>query len=62
MVKYREGTWQEIGQIIQRAQETQQKWYDEQRPPAPEYVILEDVLHGRSKKADRLILNYKNLH
>jgi len=61
MVKDWEGTWQEIGETIQWAQERQRKWHDQKRQPAPEYVTLEDVLHGRAKKADRVMLNCKNL-
>jgi len=61
MVKDWEGTWQEIRETIQRAQERQRKWHDQKRQPAPEYVTLEDVLHGRAKKADRVMLNRKNL-
>jgi len=61
MVEDREGTLQEIRETIQRAQERQRKWHDQKREPAPEYVSLEDVLHGRAKKADRVILNGRNL-
>ena len=61
VVKDWEGTWQEIRETIQQAQERQRKWHDEKRQPAPEYVILEDVTQGRAKKADRVMLNRKNL-
>jgi len=61
MVKDWEGTWQEIRERIQRAQERQWKWHDQKRQPAPEYVTLEDVLHGRAKKADIVMHNRKNL-
>jgi len=61
IVKDLEGTWQEIPETIQRAQERQRKWRDQKRQQAPEYVRLEDVLHGKAKKADRVILNRKNL-
>ena len=61
MVKDWEGTWQEIRERIQRAEERQRKWHDQRRQPAPEYVTLENVLHGRAKKADRVMLNRKNL-
>jgi len=61
MVKDWEGTWQEIRETIQREQERQRKWYDQKRQRAPEYVTLEDVLHGRAKKADRVMLNCKTL-
>ena len=57
-----EGTWQEIRETIQQAQERQRKWHDQKRQPAPEYVILEDVTQGRAKKADRVLLNRKNIH
>jgi len=59
--KHWEGRWQEIRQTIQQAQESQQKWHDEKRQPAPEYVTLEDVTQGRANKADRVMLNRKNL-
>jgi len=61
IVKDWEGTCKEIRERIQRAQERQRKWHDQRREPAPEYVTLEDVLHGRAKKADRVMLNSKNL-
>jgi len=61
MVKDWEGTWQEIRETIQQAPERQRKWHDQIRHPAPEYVMLEDVLHGRAKKADTVMLNPKNL-
>jgi len=61
MVKDWEETWQEIRQTIQRAQERQQMWDDQKRQPAREYITLEDVLHGRSEKADRVMLYRKNL-
>jgi len=32
------------------------------REPAPEYVTLEDVTQRRAKKADRVMVNGKNLH
>jgi len=31
------------------------------RQPAPEYVTLEDVIQGRAKNADRVMLKCKNL-
>jgi len=61
VVKDWEGTWQEIRETIQQAQERQPKWHDQKRQPAPEYVTLEDVIQGRAKKADRVMLNRKNL-
>jgi len=61
MVKDWEGTWQEIRETIQQGQERQWKWHEQKRQPAREYVTLEDVLHGRAKKADRVMLNRKNL-
>jgi len=61
VVKDGEGTWQEIRERIQQAQERQRKWHDQKRQPAPEYVILEDGIQGRAKKADRVMLNRKNL-
>ena len=39
----------------------QRKWQDQKRQPAPDYVTLEDVLQGRAKKADRVMLNRKNI-
>jgi len=56
-----EGTWQEIRETLQQVQERQGKWDDQKRQPAPEYVTLEDILHGRGKKADRVMLNRKKL-
>jgi len=61
VVKDWEGTWQEIRETIQQAQERQQKWHDQKRRPAREYVTWEDVRKGRAKKADRVMLNRKNL-
>jgi len=61
MVKNWEGTLQEIRETIQWAQERQWKWHDQKRQPAPDYVTLEDVLHGRAKKVDRVMINHKNL-
>jgi len=61
MVKDWEGTWQELRETIQRTQERQRKWHDQKRQPAPEYVTVEDVLHGRAKEANRVILNRKNV-
>jgi len=61
VVKDWEGTWQEIRETLQRAQERQRKWHDQKRQPAPEYVTLEDVSQGRAKKADRVMLNRKNI-
>jgi len=62
VVKDWEDTWQEIRETIQQAQERQRKWHDQKRQPALEYVTLEDVMQGRAKKADRVLLNWKNLH
>jgi len=62
IVKDWEGTWQEIRETIKQAQERQQKWHDQKRQPAPEYVTLEDVTQGRAKKAERVMLNCENLH
>jgi len=62
VVKDWEGTWQELRETIQPAQERQWKWQDQKRHLAPEYSTLEDVMQGRAKKADRVMLNYKNLH
>jgi len=61
VVKNWEGTWQEIRETIQQAQESQRKWHNQKRQPAPEYVTLEDVTQGRAKKVDRVMLNCKNL-
>jgi len=61
VVKDWEGTWQEIRETIKQAQERQRKWHDQKRQPAPEYVTLEDVSQGRANKADRVMLNRKNL-
>jgi len=61
VVKDWEGRWQEIRETIKQAQERQQKWHDQKRQPPPEYVTLEDVTQGRAKKADRVMLNSKNL-
>jgi len=61
VVKDWERTWQEIREILQRAQERQRKWYDQKRQPSPEYVTLEDVSQGRAKKADSVMLNRKNI-
>jgi len=60
-VKNWENTWQEIRETIQQAQPRQPKWHDQMRQPAPEYVTLEDVIQGRAKKVDRVMLNRKNL-
>jgi len=62
VVKDCEGTWQEIQETIQQAQERQRKWHDQKRQPAPEYVTLEDVIQGRAKKAARVMPNRKNIH
>jgi len=56
-----EGTWQEVQETLQRVQERQRKWNDQKRQPSPEYVTLEDVSQGRAKKADRVMLNRKNI-
>ena len=61
LVKDWEGIWQEVRETLQRAQERQRKWHDQKRQPAPDYVTLEDVLQGRAKKADRVMLNRKNI-
>ena len=61
VVKDWEGTWQEIQETLQRAQERQRKWHDQKRQSSPEYVTLEDVSQGRAKKADRVMLNRKNI-
>ena len=61
MVKDWEGTWAEIRDTLRRAQERQRKWHDQKRLPAPEYTTLEDVTQGRAKKADRVMLNRKNI-
>jgi len=61
IVKDWEGTCQEIEETIQQAQERRQKWHDQKRLPAPEYVTLEDFTQGRAKKADRVMLSRKNL-
>jgi len=61
VVKDWEGTWHEIRETIKQAQERQRKCHDQKREPAPEYVTLEDVSKGRAKKADRVMLNWKNL-
>ena len=61
VVKDWEGTWQEIRETIKQAQERQRIWHDQKRRPAPEYITLEDVTQGRAKKADRVMLNRKNL-
>ena len=62
VVKDWEGTWQDIRETIQQAQERPRKWHDQKRQPAPEYVTLEDLIQGRAKKAHRVMLNRKNLH
>jgi len=54
-------TRQEIQETIQQVQERQRKLHDQKRQPGPEYVTLEDVMQGRAKKADRVMLNCKNL-
>jgi len=56
-----EGTWEEIRETLQRAQESQRKWHDHKRQPSPEYLTLEDVSQGRAKKADRVMLDRKNI-
>jgi len=61
VVKDWEGTWQEIRETIQQAEERQGKWHDQKSQPAPEYVTLEDVMQGRAKKLDSVMLNRKNL-
>jgi len=61
VVKDWEGTWQKIRETIKQAQERQRKWHDQKRQSAPEYVTLEDITQGRAKKADRVMLNRKNL-
>jgi len=61
VVKDWEGQSQEIRETIKQAQERQQKWHDQKRQPAPDYVTLEDVSQGRANKADRVMLNRKNL-
>ena len=61
VVKDWEGTWQEIRETLQRAQERQRKWHDQNRQPSPEYVTLEDISQGRAKKADCVMLNRKNI-
>jgi len=52
---------QEIREPLQRAQERQSKWHDQKRQPSPEYVTVEDVGQGRAKKADRVMLNRKDI-
>jgi len=61
VVKDWEGMWQEIRETIQQEQEKKRKWHDQKRQPAPEYVTLENVIQGRAKKADTVMLNRKNL-
>jgi len=61
VVKDWEGTWQVIRETIKQAEESQRKWHDHKRQPVPDYVTLEDVSQGRAKKADRVMLNRKNL-
>jgi len=61
IVKDGEGTSHEIRETLQWAQERQRKWHDHKRQPSPEYVRLEDVSQGRAKKADRVMLNRKNI-
>jgi len=61
VVKDWEGTWQEIRETIKQAQERHPIWHDQKRQPAPEYVTLEDVSQGRANKADKVMLNSKNL-
>ena len=56
-----EGTWQEIRETLQRVQERKRKWLDQKRQPSPDSVKLEDVSQGRAKKADRVMLNRKNI-
>jgi len=61
IVKDWEGTRQEIRETLQRAQERQRTWQDQKRQPSPEYVTREEVSQGRAKKADRVMLNRKNI-
>ena len=57
LVKDWAGIWQEVRETLQKAQERQRKWHDQKPQPAPDYVTIEDVLQGRAKKADRVMLN-----
>jgi len=52
---------QQICEPLQRAQERLSKWHDQKRQPSSEDVTLEDVGLGRAKKADRVMLNRKDL-
>jgi len=61
VVKNWEGTWQEIRETILQAPERERKWHDQKRQQASEYVTLEDIIKGRANKADRVMLNRKNL-
>ena len=61
LIKDREGIWQEVRETLQRAQERQRIWHDQKRQPDPDYVTLEDVLQGRAKQADRVMLNRRNI-
>jgi len=57
VVKAWKATWQEIWKTIGPAQERQWKWHNRKRQPALEYDILENIMQGRAKKADRVMLN-----
>ena len=61
LVKDSDGIWQEIRETFWRAHERQRKWHDKKPQPAPDYVTLEDVIQGRAKKADRIMLNRNNI-
>ena len=61
VVKDWEGTWQEVRETLLKAQERQRKWHDQKRQPAPEYATLEDVKRGTAIKADRVMLDRKNI-
>ena len=61
LVKDWEGTWQDVKETLQRAQQRQRKWHDQKRLPSPDYITLEDVQKGIAKKADRVMLNRKNI-
>ena len=56
-----EGIWQEVRETLQSPQERQRQWHDQKRQPAPDYVSLEDVLLGRAKRGERVMLNRRNI-
>jgi len=53
--------WQDLKETLSRAQERQRKWHDKKRLPAPEFATEEDVQKGLAEKADKVMLNRKNI-